>query len=207
MDDDKSTPISSLGNSNDSEVVSQVLEKYNNLNDNNRYEHQQMTRDLMPISTPGSDSMELGPINPGQRQMEERFENRDMNAQLYNMNGQDPTLMQDYQRQLNKSNEYIRNERREQIGDEGDEYDEYEEIEYVDDQPAWRRTINEARIPIIIFIFVFLFFNKNFMVDKFICRYNFFGSSEHYECNWKGVLSKCIIVALLAYVTIRFIRI
>lgn len=208
MDDDKSTPISALNNGNDdSEVVSQVLEKYTNLNDNNRNDHQRMSQDLMPRPSPGGDIMQLDPINPNQRQMEERFENRDINAQLYNMNGQDPMLMQDYQRQLDKSNQYIRSQQREQMGDDEEEYEEYEEIEYVDDQPAWRRTLNEVRIPVIIFIFVFIFFNKNFMVDKFICKYNFFGNPEHYECNWKGVLLKCVIVALFAYITIRFIKI
>jgi hypothetical protein len=208
MSDDKSTPISALGgSSDDSEIVSQVLEKYNNLNDSNRDEHQMMASQLVPSSSP-RDIPELRSMNPGQDRLEEQFENRDMNNQLYKMNGQDPMIMADYQRQLQKSNEYIRNERMEQRGNQDDEeYEEYEEIEYEEPEPMWRRVLNEIRIPFIIFIFVFLFFNRNFMVDKYICRYSFFGDSQHYECNWKGVLLKALIISILSYVTIRYIRI
>ncbi len=209
MSDEKSTPISALNNSNDdSEIVSQVLEKYNNLNDSNRDEHSMMASQLVPNSTP-RDIPELRSMDPRQEIMEQQFENRDLNAQLYRMNGQDPMIMADFQKQLNKSKEYIRNEKmnqRNQNGDE-DDYEEYEEIEYVEEEPMWRRVLNEIRIPVIIFIFVFLFFNKNFMVDKFVCKYNFFGDAQHYECNWKGIFLKGFIVAILSYLTIRFIKI
>ncbi len=207
MSDDKSTPISALNNSSDdSEIVTQVLEKYNNLNDTNRQDHQMMANQLIPHSSP-RDLPELRSMNPGQDRMEEQFENRDMNSQLYRMNGQDPMIMADYNKQLQKSNEYIRSEKMNQQGLDEDEYEEYEEVEYVEEEPLWRRTLNEVRIPLIIFIFVFIFFNRNFMIDKFICRYNFFGDSQHFECNWKGVLLKALIIAALSYLTIRFIRI
>ncbi len=207
MSDDKSTPISALNNSSDdSEIVSQVLEKYNNLNDSNRQDHQMMANQLIPQSSP-RDIPELRSMNPSQDRLEEQFENRDMNSQLYRMNGQDPMIMADYQKQLQKSKEYIRSERMNQQGGDEDEYEEYEEVEYVEEEPLWRRTLNEVRIPLIIFIFVFIFFNRNFMIDKFICKYNFFGDSQHFECNWKGVILKALIVAGLSYLTIRFIRI
>ncbi len=209
MSDDQSTPISALnnGSNDDSEIVSQVLQKYNNLNDSNRQDHQMLANQLVPQSSP-RDIPELRSMDPRQDRLEEQFENRDMNKQLYNMNGQDPMLMAQYQKDMQKSQEYIRNERGNQMQQGGDEdYEEYEEVEYIEEEPMWRRTINEIRIPLIIFIFVYIFFNRNFLFDKFLCRYSFFGDSQHFECNWKGILVKAFIVAILSYIVIRFIKI
>ena len=67
--DDKSTPISSLNNNvnveNDSGVVNQILNKYNNLQDSNQ--------DMLP------------PPNKNITAMENDFENRNLNQELYNL--------------------------------------------------------------------------------------------------------------------------
>ena len=67
MNDDKSTPLTSLNNKNDdSEVVNNILKNYDNLQNNPE----------------GS----LPPIDSNIQKMEQEFEDRDMNNSLYNMN-------------------------------------------------------------------------------------------------------------------------
>jgi hypothetical protein len=137
--------------------------------------------------------------------MEERFENRDLNQNIYELNARDPILVQQYNQQLKKSGEFVRGQAPvNQM--EGDEEFDYEYEDVIEEEPLWRRWLNEARIVIFIVIFVTIFFNCNFGVDKLLCRYSFFGN-ENNDCNWKGVLLKSILVGLLSYATIRFIRV
>ena len=66
-----------------------------------------MATNLMPRPQSSGDIMELPPIDMNQRNMEERFENRDFNSELYNMNARDPILVQQYDNQLKKSREFV----------------------------------------------------------------------------------------------------
>ncbi len=208
--DDMSTPISRLGGGgDDSQIVSKILDKYNSLNDINRVEQSDMATQLMPRPQSSVDIMELPPIDMNQRNMEERFENRDFNNELYNMNARDPIMVQQYENQLKKSKDFVGGQAPiNNMDGEGDEIEEYEEYEYdnYEEEPLWRRWMNEARIVIFIVVFVTLFFNVNFGVDKVLCRYSFFGN-ENYDCNWKGVLLKSVLVGLFSYLAIRMIRV
>ncbi len=203
--DDKSTSIQSLHQGDDPEVVNQVMQKYNQISDLNRDDQMSMPAQLMPRPQSSGDIMELPPLHPNQQQMEQQFESRDMNQDLYRLNAQDPMLTQQFNQDMKKSRDFIQSQ---STVDEGD-YDEYEEDEYEEEvykEPLWRRILNEMRIPFFIILFVFLFFNINFGFDKLLCRYPFFGNAN-YDCNWKGILLKAILVGVLSYISIRFLRV
>ncbi len=201
--DDRSTPLSSLNNQDDSEVVSQILEKYNNLQDTQKNDHEMMASQLMPRPLSGNELMDLPPLQPNQQVMENQFENRDLNSELYKMNGQDPIIMSEYNKQMQQTNSFL-NQQTGPVEDD-EEYVEYEEVN--DEEPMWRKILNEVRIPLFMIIFIFIFFSSEIGFDKLICVYPFFGDSTHYDCNWKGTLLKSFIVGILAYLSIRFIRV
>lgn len=204
MSDDRSTPISSLNNQDDSEVVSKVLDKYNHLSQN---DHGEMASSLMPRPQPSGDILEMPPLHPDQRQLEEKFENRDFNSDIYKLSARDPILVQQYDQQVRKSKDYQRsNQETSRGGGEEEDYEDYDEYEVMEEEPYWRRMMNEMRIIFFIVLFVTLFFNCNFGVDKFLCKYPFFGNAN-YDCNWKGVLLKSILVGIFSYMAIRFIRV
>jgi outer membrane protein OmpA-like peptidoglycan-associated protein len=206
-DDDMSTPISRLGSSDrrdSSRIASNIMDKYNSMNQMGQMEQSEMATNLMPRPQSSGEILEMPPMDSSIRDLEEKFENRDVNQQLYEMNARDPILVQQYNQQLKKSNDLLRTQA--QVDQEGEEeYEEYEDMEY-EEEPLWRRWLNETRIVIFIVIFVTLFFNVNFGVDKYLCKYSFFGN-ENYDCNWKGVLLKSICVGLFSYLAIRFLRV
>ena len=207
-DDDMSTPISRLGSSDrrdSSRIASNIMDKYNSMNQMGHMEQQDMATNLMPRPQSSGDILEMPPMDSSIRDLEEKFENRDVNQQLYEMNARDPVLVQQYNQQLKKTNDILRTQAQVDQPEGEEEYEEYEDMEY-EEEPLWRRWLNEARIVIFIVIFVTLFFNVNFGVDKYLCRYTFFGN-ENYDCNWKGVLLKSMAVGIFSYMAIRFLRV
>lgn len=204
-DDDMSTPISHLGSRKSSQIASNIMDKYNSMNQMGHMEQADMATNLMPRPQSSGDILEMPPMDPSMRDLEEKFENRDVNQELYEMNARDPILVQQYNQQLKKTNDLLRTQAQVDQGEGEEEFEEYEDVEYEED-PLWRRWLNEARIVIFIVIFVTLFFNVNFGVDKYLCKYSFFGN-ENYDCNWKGVLLKSICVGLFSYLAIRFLRV
>ncbi len=207
-DDDMSTPISRLGSSdrrNSSKIASNIMDKYNSMNQMGQMEQADMATNLMPRPQSSGDILEMPPMDSNIRDLEEKFENRDVNQELYEMNARDPILVQQYNQQLKKTNDLLRTQAQVDQGEGEEEYEEYEDMQYEED-PLWRRWLNEARIVIFIVIFVTLFFNVNFGVDKYLCRYSFFGN-ENYDCNWKGVLLKSVAVGIFSYLAIRFLRV
>jgi hypothetical protein len=74
--DDKSTPIESLNRSDDSEVVNQILSKYNNL---------------------GNTDNGMQPINPNIPQLEDKFENRNLNQEMFEHNSNNVAYKQHYE--------------------------------------------------------------------------------------------------------------
>ena len=184
--DDKSTPISSLNNNvnveNDSGVVNQILNKYNNLQDSNQ--------DMLP------------PPNKNITTMENDFENRNLNQELYNLKANNVQYKDHHDKEVQRvSSQNQKANSKQEIYEEEDEYVEYE----VEELPLWKRIINEVRIPIFIFIFVLCIFNSSF--DKLlITRIPFFGNQFN-ESNIMGFLLKAFIVALLSYILIRFVRV
>ena len=207
-DDDMSTPISRLGSSDrrdSSRIASNIMDKYNSMNQMGQMEQSEMATNLMPRPLSSGDILEMPPMDSSIRDLEEKFENRDVNQQLYEMNARDPVLVQQYNQQLKKSNDLLRTQAQVDQPEGEEEYEEYEDMEY-EEEPLWRRWLNETRIVIFIVIFVTLFFNVNFGVDKYLCKYSFFGN-DNYDCNWKGVLLKSICVGLFSYLAIRFLRV
>ena len=184
--DEKSTPISSLNNkSDDSDVVNQILSKYNNLQD-------------------GQTS--IPPVNNNVTQMETQFENRNLNQEMYNLNANNVAYKDHYQKELQRSNQYQKKDEEQYDGnDENDEgYEEdYEEYEVVE-LPLWKRILNEIRIPLFIFIFILAFSNCTF--DKMLLKKIPFLGNQFNECNTYGFLLKAFLISLLSYILIRFVR-
>jgi hypothetical protein len=169
--DEKSTPIESLNNKvDDTEVVNKLLSKYNNLQDN----HQTLP------------------------EMEEKFENRNMNEEIYNLNSNN-TVYKDHHKKeiqrINNSPQYTEDQY------EDDEESEYEVIEI----PLWKRIVNEIKIPFFIFIFILFFFNCTF--DKYLLSKVPILGNKFNECNTYGFLLKAFLISLLSYLFIRFIRV
>ena len=168
--DEKSTPIESLNNKvDDTEVVNKLLSKYNNLQDN----HQTLP------------------------EMEEKFENRNMNEEIYNLNSNN-TVYKDHHKKeiqrINNSPQYTEDQY------EDDEESEYEVIEI----PLWKRIVNEIKIPFFIFIFILFFFNCTF--DKYLLSKVPILGNKFNECNTYGILLKAFLISILSYIFIRFVR-
>lgn len=204
---DDSTPISSLhgddrNSGDDNKFVNKLMDKYVALEKN---EQMDMANMLMPRPQPGGEMSELPPLDRNQRDMEEKFENRDLNKDLFQLNAQDPILMRQFEQELQNSRNYIKGQNMMEAPEMNeDDYDEYEEMEY--EEPLWRKILNEVRIPIVIVIYIFLFFHINIGFDKLLCRYPFFGN-QHNQCYWTGTLLKAVFVGIFSYITLRYIKI
>jgi len=184
--DDKSTPIENLNNKvDDSEVVNKILSKYNNLQD-------------------GQTS--IPPLNNNIPQMEQQFESRNINKEIYNLNSNNDAYNDHYQKEIQRtSNQNVQQNQKNNIQeyDEDqyeDDYDEYEVVEI----PLWKKILNEVRIPFYIFIFILLL--SNCIFDKFLLsKIPIFGNKFN-ECNTYGILLKAFLISILSYIFIRFIR-
>jgi hypothetical protein len=178
MNDEKCTPIESLNNrQDDSEVYNNILNKYNNLEN-------------------GQTS--IPPLNPNVSQMENEFENRNLNQEMYNLSKND-TYTQHYQKEIERTKQYTEPVVEQQYEDNED-YIEYEIVEL----PLWKRILNELRIPFFIFIFILLLNNCSF--DKFLVKNLPTLGNQFNECNTYGFLLKAFLVALLSYLLIKFVR-
>ena len=175
---DKSTPIENLNNNNDdSETVNQILSKYNNIQDNPE----------------GS----LPPIDDTITENEEKFENRNLNKEMFDLNS-DNTQFQNH---MQNEKQRVSNYNNPQFEDEDEEsYEEYE----LEELPLWKKILNEIRIPILILVSIFLVMNKKFdslflnKITKFVDQY---GDVTHL-----GFLIKSLLTSVIAYLLIRFIR-
>ena len=173
---DKSTPIENLNNNNDdSETVNQILSKYNNIQDNPE----------------GS----LPPIDDTITENEEKFENRNLNKEMFDLNS-DNTQFQNH---MQNEKQRVSNYNNPQFEDEDEEsYEEYE----LEELPLWKKILNEIRIPILILVSIFLVMNKKFdslflnKITKFVDQY---GDVTHL-----GFLIKSLLTSVIAYLLIRF---
>ncbi len=182
--DDKSTPIESLNNtSNDSQVVNQILNKYNNLQDN-------------------SNTM-IPPINPNVPQMENQFENRNLNQEIFNHASDNNPYKEHYQNEQKRIQQYGKNDEDDNQNDDDYEDDDFEEYEMVE-VPLWRRVLNEVRVPIFIMIFIIAFSNCSF--DKLLIKFLPIMGTQFNECNTYGFLFKAFLISLFSYLLIRFVR-
>ena len=179
---DQSTPISRLQNDGDADVVNNILNKYNNMQNNNG----------------GASNIE---------QLEQKFENRDFNKEIFDGRN-DPTPYKEHYAKEKERIERFQNPVPDGDGDaDGDDmeqqYEEYEEYEVIE-LPLWKRVLNELRTPIFIFLIILVLFNAPF--DKLYITYLPFFGNKYNECNTKGFLIKALLVALISYVCIRFIK-
>lgn len=180
--DEKSTPIDSLNNRGDeSEVVNQILSKYNNLQNGQ-------------TNIPAPNNI---------TQMENQFENRNMNKEIYDLNSNNIAYKDHYEKEMQRSNQYHKPQQQQEIADNENDYEEYEEYEVVE-IPLWKRILNEIRIPIFIFILILILFNCSF--DKLLLNKIPKLGNQFNECNIYGYLIKAFIVSLLSYILIKFIR-
>ena len=194
--DDKSTPISSLNNNIDeSEIANKMIQQFSS----NLGGGMQQTTPLNQLNQ----SADIPPLNPQISQMEQNFENRNLNQEIYGLNTSDVNTAEHRRRELNRL-------RKQQMEDEDDEEDEdddedelYEEYEQ-EDVPLWKKIINEVRIPLIIFLLVIIFFNSSF--DKMMLRNIPMLGDQFNSCNNYGFLVKAFLVAVLSYVLILFIK-
>jgi len=180
--DDKSTPIESLNNrGDDSEVVNNILQKYNGLHEGNN---------------------ELPPLNSNVSKMENQFENRNLNKEMYDRTASNVEYKEHYNNEKKRIDKYNREqyEDDEQDDYEDDDYDEYEMVEI----PLWRRVLNEIRIPLFIFIFVIIISNCSF--DRMLLKKFPILGNEFNDCNTYGFLLKAFLISILSYLVIRFIR-
>ena len=178
--DDKSTPIESLNRNDDSEVVNQILNKYNNL---------------------GNTETTIPPPNPNITQMENNFENRNLNQEMFDHSSNNIAYKQHYENELKRTSKLNMNQNIEDQDEyEDDDYEEYEVVEI----PLWRRILNEIRIPLFIFIFIILISNCSF--DKLIIKKVPFLGNEFNECNTYGFLLKAFLISVFSYLLIKFIR-
>lgn len=198
---DKSTPIASLNNrADESEVVNQILTKYNNLQDG---------------------QSDIPPQNPKTAEMEDNFENRNLNQEMYNLKADNVAYNEHHKKEIQRTTQYQKNtppkniqsnnieyEDENEYEDELDELDENDnsEDEYeIIEIPLWKRIINEIRIPLFIFIFTIVISNSIF--DKqLIKKVPFFGNQFN-ECNTYGFLLKAFLIAILSYIFIKFVKI
>ena len=190
---DKSTPIASLNNRPDeSEVVNQILTKYNNLQDG---------------------QSDIPPQNHKTIEMENNFENRNLNQEMYNLKADNVAYNDHHKKEIQRTAQYQKNtppnnveyEDENEDEDEPDEDSNYEDEYEIIEVPLWKRIINEIRIPLFIFIFTIVISNSIF--DKqLIKRFGFFGNQFN-ECNTYGFLLKAFLIAILSYIFIKFVKI
>jgi len=175
--DDKSTPIASLNNhSNDTDALNQILNKYN----------------------PAATEAELPPMDPRIAQMEQKFENRNFNSEMYE-HSSNPVYEEHYQNEMHR----IQKKQQGEPKPVEEEYEEYEEY-VIEETPLWKVILNQLRIPAFVFVFILLFFNCHF--DKKLIQTLPIMGTAFYECNTYGFLFKACIVSILSYLFIFFVR-
>jgi hypothetical protein len=179
--DDKSTPIESLNNRDDTQSVNQILSKYNNIPD-------------------GS----LPPINQNIPQMEQNFENRNLNNEMYNLNSKNVQFEDHYNKEVKRVNNFQKQQTPPPQYEDEDEEEEYEEYEIIE-VPFWKRILNEIRVPLFIFIIVILFSNCHF--DKFLINKISILGNKFNECNTYGFVFKAFLISVISYLLILFVRI
>lgn len=181
MADDKSTPLANLNNKkDDSQVVNEILTKYNNLQEN----------------SDGS----IPPANPNITQMENEFESRNMNDQLYNMKS-DNTQFKDHAENEKRRIQSVNEPQQEEFYSDEEDYDEYE----IEELPLWKKIVNEIRVPLFIFLMILVFMSTT--MDKTLIQKVPLLGNQFNEINTKGFLVKAVLCSLVAYVIIRFIRV
>ena len=121
------------------------------------------------------------------------------------MNSKNIAYDDHYQKELKRTAEYQNKKIAQPIDEnEYEDADEYEDEYEVVEIPLWKRVINEIRIPLFIFIFILTFSNCGF--DKFLISKIPILGNQFNECNTYGILLKALLISIISYIFIRFIR-
>jgi hypothetical protein len=182
--DEKSTPLSSLNNKpDDSDTVNQILSKYNTLQNNEG-------------TLPSKDS--------NIPKMEEAFENRNLNSEMYKLKADNSQYAQHQASEKQRLSQM--QQQNVEYDDDGDNDDDesYEEYE-IEELPLWKKIVNEIRIPLFIFLSIILVMSTS--SNKLLISKVPFLGNEYNELNTVGFLLKAFICALIAYILVRFIRV
>ena len=116
---------------------------------------------------------------------------------MYEINSDNTQYQNHYENEKDRVNNY----NNPQFEDEDEEsYEEYE----LEELPLWKKILNEIRIPILIFLSIFIVMNKKFdslflnKITKFVDQYG--------DVTYLGFLIKSLLTSFIAYLLIRFIR-
>jgi hypothetical protein len=168
------------------DVANSILDQLNNMN----------------ISPTSGYQGDLPPINPEIPVMEHDMEQRNMNAQLEQMRYMNPVQHIEAQKAQMMALQQQQQEYENEDDDEDD--DEYETV--VEKNPLWKKILNELRIVFFVTIMCLFLFNSHF--NKLITQtVPFFRLNNYtYETNMIGTIIKALIVGLLSYGLIRFVK-
>ena len=135
--------------------------------------------------------------------MEESFENRNLNSEMYKLKADNSQYAQHQASEKQRLSQM--QQQNVEYDDDGDNDDEsYEEYE-IEELPLWKKIVNEIRIPLFIFLSIILVMSTS--SNKLLISKVPFLGNEYNELNTVGFLLKAFICALIAYILVRFIRV
>ncbi len=185
-----STPLDQLDGDGgmmdaDPEMANSILSQFNEMN----------------VSPEGGYHGDLPPINPEIPMMEHDMEQRNMNRELENMRYLNPVAHIEAQKQAAAAEAaYYQQQQYEGDGDEDVDDD------YVEPPPLWKKVLNEMRIVVFVMIMVLFLFNATFnkLLTTYVpyLRLNLYT----YETTTLGTVLKALLVGVLSYALIRFVR-
>ena len=190
--DEKFTPLENLNNSSsdDSQVVNNILSTYNNMQHGNEL-----------------------PSSPDMQHLENKFENRDLNNDLYTRNSDNTPYEKDYVKQKKRIEQYTksnpRNNRHSRDEDEDEDYEDEDEGDYeefeIQNVPLWKQIVNNVKIPLFIFIFIMICLNKH--TQKLLLNNVVFFADKYNDLNMIGFSLLAVLASVLAYIFIKIVHV
>jgi hypothetical protein len=169
------------------DIANSILDKLNNMN-------------ISP--TPGYQG-DLPPINPEIPSMEHDMEQRNMNAQLEQMRYMNPIQHIEAQKAQMMSRQQQQQDY-ENDDDDDDDEDQYEIV--VEKNPLWKKILNELRIVVFITMMCLFLFNLHFnkLITQTVPLFRL--NNYTYDTNMIGTVIKALMVGILSYGLIRFVK-
>lgn len=170
----------------DPEMANSILSRFNEMN----------------VSPEAGYHGDLPPVNPEIPMMEHDMEQRNMNRDLENMRYMNPVAHIEAQKQAAA---LYQQQQQEYEHDGRDEEVVYED-DYVEAPPLWKKILNESRIVIFVMIMVLFLFNAQF--NKLVTTYVPYlrANMYTYDTTTLGTALKALLVGILSYLLIRFVR-
>jgi hypothetical protein len=170
----------------DPEMANSILSQFNEMN----------------VSPEAGYHGDLPPVNPEIPMMEHDMEQRNMNRDLENMRYMNPVAHIEAQKQAAA----LYQQQQQYDQDDGDEDEEVYEDDYMESPPLWKKILNESRIVVFVMIMVLFLFNSQF--NKLLTTYvPYFRLNLYtYDTTTLGTVLKALLVGILSYLLIRFVR-